>query len=117
MIGGHDCDERGELGMRIQAAVINERGGEFAIEEVDLDAPQPTEVLVRMVASGICQTDLHARDGYFPIPAPAVVGHEGVGIVEQVGTGARNVRPGDRVVMVSPSCGECDNCRADYPTY
>ena len=103
--------------MRIQAAVINERGGAFAIEEVELDAPQPTEVLVRVVASGICQTDLHARDGYFPIPAPAVVGHEGVGIVETVGSGVRSVQPGDRVVMVSPSCGDCANCRADRSAY
>jgi len=103
--------------MRIRAAVINERGGAFAIEEVDLDGPQPHEVLVRVVASGICQTDLHARDGYFPISAPAVVGHEGVGIVAGVGSAVRSVRPGDRVVMVSPSCGECANCRADHGAY
>ena len=96
---------------------INERGGAFTVEEVDLDAPRASEVLVRVVASGICQTDLHARDGYFPIPTPAVVGHEGVGIVEQVGSAVRSVRPGDRVVMVSPSCGECANCQADHSAY
>jgi len=103
--------------MRIHAAVINERGGAFAIEEVELDAPRPDEVLVRIVASGICQTDLHARDGYFPIPVPAVVGHEGVGIVAAVGARVADVRAGDRVVMVSPSCGECANCLADHSAY
>jgi aryl-alcohol dehydrogenase len=74
-------------------------------------------VLVRVVASGICQTDVHARDGYFPVPWPAVYGHEGTGVVERVGTAVKSVAPGDHVIMASPSCGECVNCREGYEAY
>lgn len=103
--------------MRTQAAVARARGGTFAIEDVDLDDPRPGEVLVRVLASGICQTDLHARDGYFPIPHPGVYGHEGVGVVERAGAGVARVREGDRVVMFAPSCGACPNCEARRPAY
>ena len=62
-----------------------ERHGRWTIETLEVAEPGPQEVLVRVVASGICQTDVHARDGFFPIPCPAVYGHEGAGVVERVG--------------------------------
>jgi Zn-dependent alcohol dehydrogenase len=72
--------------MKITAAVVPVRSAPFEIETLDLAAPLTDEVLVRVVASGMCHTDLHARDGYFPnLPYPVVCGHEGAGIVEQVG--------------------------------
>ena len=74
-------------------------------------------MLVRVAASGICQTDVHARDGYFPIQYPAVYGHEGAGIVERIGPGVEKVKPGDRVIMVFPSCGICAYCTNGKPSY
>ena len=72
--------------MKITAAVVPVRSAPFEIETLDLAVPLADEVLVRIVASGMCHTDLHARDGYFPnLPYPVVCGHEGAGIVEQVG--------------------------------
>jgi aryl-alcohol dehydrogenase len=103
--------------MITQAAVAHRSGGPFLIEDVELDDPRPGEVLVRVLASGICQTDLHGRDAYYAIKPPAVYGHEGVGVVERVGAGVQRVREGDRVVMFAPSCGTCVNCtnrRAAY---
>jgi aryl-alcohol dehydrogenase len=103
--------------MKITAAVVHERGGAFQVERVELAAPAAGEVLVRIAASGICQTDVHARDGYFPIPYPAVYGHEGAGIVERIGDGVEKVKPGDHVVMVFPSCGTCPYCTSGKPAY
>jgi aryl-alcohol dehydrogenase len=103
--------------MKITAAVVHERGGAFQVERVELAAPAAGEVLVRIAASGICQTDVHARDGYFPIPYPAVYGHEGAGIVERIGDGVEKVKPGDHVVMVFPSCGTCLYCTGGRPAY
>lgn len=103
--------------MQVEAAVMPERSGRWQIESLDLAEPGPKEVLVRVVASGICQTDVHARDGFFPVPWPAVYGHEGAGIVERVGGAVTSVRPGDRVIMANPSCGECADCRAGFETY
>jgi aryl-alcohol dehydrogenase len=103
--------------MEITAAVVYERNGPFHIERVELAEPGVGELLVRVIASGICQTDVHARDGYFPIPYPAVYGHEGAGIVERTGYGVEKFKPGDRVVMVFPSCGVCVYCTAGKPAY
>jgi aryl-alcohol dehydrogenase len=103
--------------MKITAAVVHEKFGPFQIEEVELAEPIRGEVLVRVAASGICQTDVHARDGYFPIQYPSVYGHEGAGIVERVGPGVEKVKPGDRVTMVFPSCGKCPNCQQGKPSY
>jgi aryl-alcohol dehydrogenase len=69
--------------MQAQAAVMREPHGRWSMETVTVAEPGPNEVRVRVVASGICQTDVHARDGFFPIPCPAVFGHEGAGIVER----------------------------------
>src|SRR5262249_50466520 len=96
--------------MRITAAVVREKFGAFAIETLDLTDPRPDEVLVRIVASGMCQTDLQGRDGYYDTPYPAVFWHEGAGIVDAVrGSGATFARGGHVVILVS-WCGTSPNC-------
>ncbi|MCE5243316.1 MAG: NAD(P)-dependent alcohol dehydrogenase [Desulfobacteraceae bacterium] len=100
-----------------RAAVVHHPGGPFVFERVVLDAPRPDEVLVRIVACGICHTDLAARDGLFGMKFPAVFGHEGAGIVEATGTAVSRVRPGDRVVISFSSCGRCSNCRKGHPAH
>jgi aryl-alcohol dehydrogenase len=104
--------------MKIAAAVVPSRSAPFEIETLDLATPLADEVLVRVVASGMCHTDLHARDGYFPnLPYPVVCGHEGAGIVEQVGAAVADIAPGDPVVISFPWCGECGPCRAERIAY
>jgi aryl-alcohol dehydrogenase len=103
--------------MQIDAAVVRERSGPFTIETVELCEPRPDEVIVRVVASGMCQTDLHGRDGYFDSPYPAVYGHEGAGVVHAVGNAVRGLRPGDHVVMSYPWCGACANCQQQRQNY
>jgi len=104
--------------MKITAAVVPVRSAQFEIETLDLAAPLADEVLVRVVASGMCHTDLHARDGYFPnLPYPVVCGHEGAGIVEQAGGAVTDLAPGDPVVISFPWCGECGPCRAERVAY
>ena len=88
-----DREARGE--MQITAAVVAERSAPFVIDTLELADPRPDEVLVRIVASGMCHTDLHGRDGYFPtMPYPAVFGHEGAGVVDAVGIGGAQGRAG-----------------------
>lgn len=103
--------------MRITAALVSERGGRFGLETLELAEPAADELVVRVAASGLCQTDVHARDDYFGIAFPAVFGHEGAGVVERVGAAVANVAPGDRVVMVSPGCGACSACARKLPGY
>src|SRR3954470_15312579 len=97
--------------MQIVAAVARERAGSFSIEKLDLADPRPDELLVRIVASGMCQTDLHGRDGYYNTPLPAVFGHEGAGVVAAVGTSVTNFAVGDHVVLSFPWCSTCANCK------
>ncbi len=73
--------------------------------------------MVRVVAAGLCQTDIHARDDFFGMPFPGVFGHEGAGVVERVGARVSKLAPGNRVVMVSPACGVCTACRRRLPGY
>ena len=104
--------------MKITAAVVPVRSAPFEMEALDLAAPLADEVLVRVVASGMCHTDLHARDGYFPnLPYPVVCGHEGAGIIEEVGAAVADLAPGDPVVISFPWCGECGPCRAGRISY
>lgn len=103
--------------MKITAAVVPRRAAPFEIDQLDLTEPGPDELLVEVVASGLCATDLHGRDGYYPMPFPAVFGHEGAGIVRAVGCDVTKFKPGDRVLMAYPWCGECPNCRAHRQTY
>ena len=104
--------------MKITAAVVPIRSAPFEIETLDLAAPLADEVLVRVVASGMCHTDLHARDGYFPnLPYPVVCGHEGADIIEEVGAAVADLAPGDPVVISFPWSGECGSCRAGRISY
>jgi aryl-alcohol dehydrogenase len=89
------------------AAVIREPKGEFSLETVELDDPQADEILVRIEASGVCHTDAKAQER---VPMPAVLGHEGTGVVEAVGSAVTRVRAGDRVIISYPLCGTCPNC-------
>ena len=102
--------------MKTTAALFRAPGQPFELAEVDLDEPLPDEVVVRMIAVGICGTDLHQVRGEFQRPTPMVLGHEGAGIVEDVGTSVHSLRPGDEVVLSwAPSCGECAGCRRGRP--
>jgi aryl-alcohol dehydrogenase len=102
--------------LKITAAVVREKAQPFTIEELELDTPRADEVLVRIVATGLCHTDLLVRD-YYPVRLPVVLGHEGAGVVEQVGDRVTKVKPGDRVVLSYGSCGHCVNCRRGDLSY
>lgn len=103
--------------MKIHAAVMPAANAPFEWQEVELDAPRPHEVLIRIVGTGLCHTDLVAAEGLMPIQLPAVLGHEGAGIVEQVGDQVSKVKPGDAVAMSFTSCGHCARCRTQQPAY
>ncbi|MBZ5708642.1 NAD(P)-dependent alcohol dehydrogenase [Nannocystis pusilla] len=102
--------------MKIRAAVAREREP-FSIEECELDGPRAGEVLVEVEACGICHTDLSARDRYYGTPLPAVLGHEGVGRIVELGAGVSKFAVGERVVMSFGACGQCPNCTAELPGY
>jgi S-(hydroxymethyl)glutathione dehydrogenase / alcohol dehydrogenase len=101
--------------MRIKAAVLERFAEPLVIQEIDLDGPGPGEALVRLVACGVCHTDMYTASGVDPSGyAPTVLGHEGAGVVEAVGEGVTGVKPGDHVVtLFSPQCRECVHCRSD----
>ncbi|EFL27135.1 aryl-alcohol dehydrogenase [Streptomyces himastatinicus ATCC 53653] len=99
------------------AAVVNKPGAAFSLERITLDEPRPDEVVVRLAAAGVCHTDLTVRDGHLPFPLPGVLGHEGAGVVERVGSWVGRVRPGDHVVLTFTSCGTCGTCRGGHPAY
>ncbi len=103
--------------MRITAAVVHGTDRSFSLEEVDIEEPRAHEVLVRIVATGMCHTDLVVRDGGRSSGLPAVLGHEGAGVVEHVGDGVTNVQPGDHVVLTFASCGRCSNCLRGKGSY
>jgi S-(hydroxymethyl)glutathione dehydrogenase / alcohol dehydrogenase len=98
--------------VKIRAAVLEEFGQPLAVQEVDLAEPKAGEVLVRLVACGVCHTDMYTASGADPSGyAPAVLGHEGAGVVEKVGADVTSVKPGDHVVtLFSPQCRECVHC-------
>ena len=101
--------------MHIKAAVTQAQGQDFSIEDVELDDPKPDEVLVRVVATGVCHTDAVARDLAIA-PLPAVLGHEGAGIVAAVGSNVKDLDVGDHVVLSFAHCGECAMCLSGHPT-
>lgn len=102
--------------MKTRAAVFWGPGRPFTVEELDVAPPRPHEVVVRMVAVGICGTDLHSVKGEFQRPTPSVLGHEGAGVVEEVGSAVSGLAPGDEVVLSwAPSCGECRDCLRGRP--
>jgi aryl-alcohol dehydrogenase/geraniol dehydrogenase (NAD+) len=101
---------------RARAAVARRQRTPLLLEDIDVAAPRADEVLVRLVAAGVCHTDLVCRDG-FPVPMPIVLGHEGAGVVEEVGTAVKSVVPGDHVLLSFNSCGSCPNCQRREPAY
>ena len=102
--------------MRIRGAVLWETGGSLDVTELELSPPRAGEVLVRLRASGVCHSDQNAIDGTAEARCPTVLGHEGAGVVEQVGEGVTRVRVGDHVALSwAPSCGECAECLRDLP--
>ncbi len=102
--------------MKMKAAVVWEKDGDFKLQDVELADPKATEVLVRVVGAGVCHTDATARDQTIPIQLPGIFGHEGAGIVEKVGDAVRDVKVGDRVVLTFYTCGHCPTCRSGRPT-
>ncbi|HRD45982.1 MAG TPA: Zn-dependent alcohol dehydrogenase [Caulobacter sp.] len=95
----------------MKAAVLREVGKPLQIEDVQISKPGPHEVLIRTVAAGVCHSDLHFVEGSYPHPLPAVLGHESAGVVEQVGSEVRTVKPGDHVITcLSAFCGHCAHC-------
>ena len=100
-----------------EAAVVSEAGGQFVLEQVELSAPRKDEVIVQLEASGMCHADLSARAGHIPFPLPAVLGHEGVGRVVEVGSAVDDVALGDRVVISFSWCGHCSACLGGAPVY
>ena len=103
--------------MRITAAIAEAPRAPLTLTAVEIDDPRDDEVLVRVVACGICHTDITCRDQALPVPLPAVLGHEGAGIVERVGAAVTKVAPGDRVLLSYDSCATCPSCRAAQPFY
>ena len=101
--------------MKIKAAVVMAAGQPFVIDEISLDEPRANEVVVRIISSGICHTDLATRDGDYEVPMPCVLGHEGAGIVEKVGSHCTIVQPGDHVVIGYNTCGKCPACLLGTP--
>lgn len=101
--------------MKIRAAVTQGQGQDFVIEDIDLAEPKSNEVLVKIIATGVCHTDAVARDAAIA-PLPAVLGHEGAGIVEKIGDNVKNVKPGDHVVLSFAHCGHCQNCLTGHPS-
>jgi S-(hydroxymethyl)glutathione dehydrogenase/alcohol dehydrogenase len=101
--------------VQVRAAVLEDFGAPLSVQEVELDPPRAGEALVRLVACGVCHTDLYTASGADPSGyAPTILGHEGAGVVEEVGEGVSSVAPGDHVVtLFSPQCRECIHCRSD----
>ncbi len=101
----------------IKAAVVRQKGGPFHIEELMQDEPRSDEVRIRIVATGMCHTDMVARDQLYEVPLPIVLGHEGSGIVEQIGSSVKKVAVGDHVVLTYMWCGHCRSCLRGDLTY
>ncbi|MGY4816020.1 NAD(P)-dependent alcohol dehydrogenase [Pseudomonas chlororaphis subsp. piscium] len=101
----------------IVVAVTRSKGAVFTLEPARLRAPRNDEVLVRMIATGMCHTDLIIRDQYYPVPLPAVLGHEGAGIVEAIGPQVGSLAVGDHVVLTYGSCGHCSPCNQGLTSY
>jgi S-(hydroxymethyl)glutathione dehydrogenase / alcohol dehydrogenase len=100
----------------MKAAVFHGPNQPLAIEEVEIDDPREHEVLVRTAATGVCHSDLHFVEGLYPLPGPAILGHEAAGIVEKVGKAVTYLKPGDHVIAcTSVFCGYCEDCMSGHP--
>ena len=101
--------------MKTRAAILWEVGKDWSVEEIDLDPPKAGEVLVKLVASGLCHSDEHLVTGDIPAPMPVIGGHEGAGVVEEVGPGVDWLVPGDHVIFgFIPACGRCPSCASGH---
>lgn len=103
--------------MEIRAALVRAPGEDFSVETVELKGLREDEVLVKIVATGLCHTDIVVRDQMLPVPLPAVLGHEGAGIVEAVGAQVTSLGPGDAVILGFAACRACPQCDAGAPAY
>jgi Zn-dependent alcohol dehydrogenase len=103
--------------IEVTVAVLRESGSKLLFEQAQLAVPRPDEVRVRVVATGVCHTDMVVRDQLFPTPLPIVLGHEGAGVVEAVGAAVTTIAPGDHVVMTYMSCGLCLPCETGHPAH
>ena len=99
------------------AAIARGSSDPLTFEQVSLQSPKEDEVLVKIVATGVCHTDLVCLHQGLPVPLPIVLGHEGAGIVVEVGSAVLDLSPGDHVVLSFNSCGECPSCESELPSY
>ncbi|MCA1830478.1 MAG: alcohol dehydrogenase catalytic domain-containing protein, partial [Actinobacteria bacterium] len=98
----------------MRAAILEEVGKPIVVDDVELGSPRQGEVRVRIKATGVCHSDLSLQNGTLPWPLPSVIGHEGAGIVAEVGEGVHGIHPGDHVVISwVPMCGTCFFCSRD----
>ncbi|MFC4071774.1 NAD(P)-dependent alcohol dehydrogenase [Actinoplanes subglobosus] len=102
---------------KTQAAVVESPGARFTVTDVELADLRPDEVLVRIVAAGLCHTDLGVQAGGIPFALPGVLGHEGAGVVVETGAAVTRVAAGDQVLLSFTSCGTCRSCRGGHPAY
>ena len=101
--------------METEAAVLWERHAEWSVEPIELDPPKEGELVIRLAASGMCHSDEHLVTGDMPVPLPVIGGHEGAGVVEEVGPGVTGLAPGDHVVLgFIPACGKCPSCATGH---
>lgn len=105
------------MSIATRAAVLSAPQTSFTVRDVELADLREHEVLVRMVATGVCHTDLGVWAGGIPFPLPGVIGHEGAGVVAQVGSAVTTIAPGDNVVLSYTSCGDCPSCQDGHPAY
>lgn len=103
--------------LKVRAAVLESPGSPLVLEDLELEAPRAHEVRVRVVATGVCHTDISVMARPFPVAQPIVLGHEGAGVVESVGSAVTKVQPGDRVVLSFGFCGQCRSCASHAPSY
>jgi len=101
---------------KARAALARTQQAPLLLEDIDIAGPRADEVLVRMAATGICHTDVVCVNG-FPVPMPIVLGHEGAGVIEAVGSAVSGLVPGDHVLLSFNSCGACSNCQSHEPAY
>src|SRR2546423_13144071 len=99
------------------AAVLHEHPTDLQLAEIEVDDPRPDEVLVRVVATGVCHTDISVREDVTPFPLPGVLGHEGAGLVEAVGRDVTALAVGDPLGLPLASCGHRPSCRHRHPVY
>ncbi len=105
------------MGMKIKAAILWEQSASLSVEEAELEAPRAGEILVEVKSAGVCHSDLHPARGDWPARTPLVLGHEGAGVVREVGEGVTRVRTGDHIVFCwAPPCGICPPCLEGRPT-